>query len=232
MPYNRPYYKKRKRYRKKGYYKKRAMSRYRKPYIGKTLFGNRKTVKLRYQDNFQLQVGVSSVPNTLVFRANSVFDPDQSGTGHQPRGFDQIMPLFQHFTVIGSKCSVWFSIPNADEVNQPIVCGIDLRAIPQIQTTLNNLIEDRNCRYMVQSPNSSATLLENKFSAKGFFSVTNPLDRGNLRGNGTTNPIEQASYHIFAANTNPASLDIPPIDVLVVINYIVTFHEPLNPTMS
>lgn len=229
--YRRPYRgRRRKRYGKKRFYKKR-MSRYYKPSLDKSLFGNRKTVKLRYHENFHLQIPVSGIPGSIVFRANSVFDPDQTGIGHQPRGFDQLMPLYQHFTVIGAKCSVWFSIPNT-AVDQPLVCGIDLRSNTQVQTVLSNLIEDRNCKYVVQAPNSPSMLVEKTFSAKNFFSVSNPLDRGNLRGSDASNPIEQAYFHVFASNTNPDSITNHPVDFTIVINYIVTFHEPINPPIS
>jgi len=41
-----------------------------------------------------------------VFRANSLFDPDFTGAGHQPNGFDQIIAAFNHFTVTRARIRV------------------------------------------------------------------------------------------------------------------------------
>ena len=42
------------------------------------------------------------------FVANGAFDPNLTGVGHQPRGFDQFMAGYETFTVTGSKISVNF----------------------------------------------------------------------------------------------------------------------------
>jgi len=51
-------------------------------------FPERYKTVLRYYDVFTLASAAYS--GTYVFNANSLFDPDRTGTGHQPRGFDQL----------------------------------------------------------------------------------------------------------------------------------------------
>lgn len=41
---------------------------------------------------------------SYVFRGNSLFDPDFTGTGHQPYGFDQWNNFYERYTVVG--CSI------------------------------------------------------------------------------------------------------------------------------
>jgi hypothetical protein len=36
-----------------------------------------------------------------VFRLNSLFDPDRTNAGHQPRGFDQLAALYNRYRVFG-----------------------------------------------------------------------------------------------------------------------------------
>ncbi len=63
---------------------------------------------LLYTDEINLDPGVAGVAAYHSFRANDCFDPDETGVGHQPRGFDQIIPMYEHFTVIGSKMKATF----------------------------------------------------------------------------------------------------------------------------
>ena len=51
---------------------------------------------------------------------NSLFDPDQTGTGHQPYYFDQFAALYNRYTVLGSKLTAEFSLlPSAIATAQP-----------------------------------------------------------------------------------------------------------------
>jgi len=50
-------------------------------------FPPRKRLTLKYSDTLEMaSVGVTA---TQQYRVNSLYDPDSTGTGHQPRGFDQ-----------------------------------------------------------------------------------------------------------------------------------------------
>ena len=61
------------------------------------------TTKLVYTDTILLSSTGSVAFNTHTFRANSVFDPDWTGAGHQPTRFDQLAALYQRYEVLKSK---------------------------------------------------------------------------------------------------------------------------------
>jgi len=49
-----------------------------------------------------------------VFRLNSLYDPDFTGTGHQPYGFDQLLALYNYYKVSAVDIKLTFSDPSAD----------------------------------------------------------------------------------------------------------------------
>lgn len=71
-------------------------------------------VRLRYCDVLTLTSTAGSL-SKYVFRANSLVDPDFTGTGHQPMYFDQISALYENYVVLGAKIKVLFS-PIADTI--------------------------------------------------------------------------------------------------------------------
>lgn len=66
---------------------------------------NRYTCRLKYVSEFQLNPGTAGIASQ-VYRANCCYDPDSTGSGHQPMGFDQLCLMFNQFTVLGSKITV------------------------------------------------------------------------------------------------------------------------------
>lgn len=69
------------------------------------LLKNKTTAKLRYVDEIALNPGLSGITNH-VYRANSVFDPNFSGIGHQPLMFDEYALLYENYRVISSTISI------------------------------------------------------------------------------------------------------------------------------
>ena len=64
---------------------------------------------LRYHETFDINPTVGGVPAQYNFRSNSCYDPNFSGIGHQPRGFDQIMSMYQYLAVREAQIEVWFT---------------------------------------------------------------------------------------------------------------------------
>lgn len=61
------------------------------------------TTKLKYTDEFTLTPGAAGSVATYLFNLNSLYDPNRTGTGHQPYGFDQLAAWYQRYRVY--KCS-------------------------------------------------------------------------------------------------------------------------------
>jgi len=74
--------------------------------------------KLRYCDNYQISIATAGVPSYQVWMVNSLFDPDVTGTGHQPMYFDQLAAMYLNYTVY--KCVITVRIVPKD--TYPITC--------------------------------------------------------------------------------------------------------------
>lgn len=80
------------------------------------------------------------------YKLNSLYDPNESGTGHQPLGRDQFQPFFQKYRVFATKMSVRF----ADCSTQPHEMAACIYGAPQDTVpsgaSLNLLFELPNAR--------------------------------------------------------------------------------------
>lgn len=109
-----PYKKKYKRYNKgyrsvipRNYFRKANNS---KNYSVKSFIGGRGIadqvyVKMCYVERFDFSQ-LLNYTSQITMKGNSLFDPNQSGTGHQPLYFDQYAALYSRYRVFGSAITV------------------------------------------------------------------------------------------------------------------------------
>jgi hypothetical protein len=69
------------------------------------VFPNHYRTTLTYRE--QVNYTAVTTPQNYIFRGNSVFDPNQTGTGSQPVGFDNLSTFFESYYVIGSRMKVF-----------------------------------------------------------------------------------------------------------------------------
>lgn len=190
-----------------------------------TMLKNSLKCTLRYSEQVSINPA-AGLAQAYVFSANGIYDPNITGGGAQCRGFDQIMPLYDHYHVIGSKISV-----ATVSANDSIVCGINVRDDATASGSLRDYTEARgsNTVYGVSAPND-VLQLTNNYSEKKFFGypVTNA---STYKGTASSNPADQAYYHLFLSALS-TTVDLANTSFLVTIDYIVLFTEPNDPAAS
>lgn len=209
----------------------------RKPFPGQTFriprwagknqtgFPKQLTIKHRYVDRTTIACTAGAFAN-YKFRCNGMFDPNHSGTGHQPMYFDQLAALYNHYTVTKSKIKVSFG--NLDLTGATVGVGIyiddDTSSIP---TTFESSMEQSSATFTTvggaTSEPRSITKYWNAVQAFG----PNPMANDNLQGNGTTDPTEQQIFVLCCQPIQTASSTVN-IGVLVEIEYTATWDELVN----
>lgn len=198
-------------------------------------FPERKAVRLKYVDFISLDstASGSATPTIHHFRANSLYDPDLSSSGHQPRGFDQHALLYDHYTVIGSKIKVTFEsdVDNVSPAGQ--YCFLVLQDTAGTPGNLIDIMEGGQGKskfsYRPRNTDSGKSItLRQKFSPYEMFGIpktTSLLSMDELTPLCTANPLEDAIYTIGVMCQRTTSTDPPAVIARVEIEYIVVFSE-------
>jgi len=185
-------------------------------------------VNFRYQDVRSIQPAALATA-VHIFSANGAYDPDISGGGHQPRGFDQLMQLYDHFVVIATKITIDFIARAGETV--PVICGV---AVRDFTTTddYNGYIEGGNVKYSYTGQfNGVKTRIEYKLNPNRFLGRSKPMADPNLKGSTSGNPTEQCFFHVFLYA--PFILQDPGAYAAnVVIEYTAILIEPKVPSIS
>lgn len=228
MPYRKHFAKKTKRaprY-KRRVYRRRPIQHYRrKNPLGNKLKATLKYVVVNADGSWIDQVVNGLTVDNYILRANGMYDPDYQIGGHQPIGFDQMMNMYHHFTVIGAKCKVTW----ANLSDQPIQCGISLLASPSLTTT-NRSIENGQTILANIAPlgaGGSIKTLTYKFSSSKFFGRSSILSEDDFRGDASTDPVDQAYFHCWCRDIGNTVGD-KNLKITATIEYIAVFTEPAH----
>jgi len=220
--------------------KAKRYSRRKLPFRSQTLirtgFPRTTMVKLRYVEGVSINAAAAQL-GSHFFRANSCYDPNYTGGGHQPLNYDLWAQLYNHYVVVGAKCTAYFHDDN-NASSQGVMFGISLTD-DHITTADPGLLMEQgttNYRFGNGGPadNAGRGLKCTKyFSAKKFFNITNITDNTQRLGAGvTSDPTELAFFNIFCGHTPGSASDLAAHLVTVIIEYIVIFSEPKEQAQS
>lgn len=190
------------------------------------LFPNRFKRELVYQAHEWLDPSLVGNLAKVRYSCNGLFDVDITGAGHQPRGFDQMMAFYEHYTVIGSVIEVQFC-PSVYSNSTAIAL------IARRETTLasNNdyteYLEPGRSVWTTFPCNGGIDPKVLRMTWKPSFDTNskNPLDEGSLAGSVSANPTKGSAWHICVGPADKSS-DLAVITALIVIKYIVIFTDP------
>lgn len=231
-------YKRKKRYAKGG---KRYKKRYKKSTtvgMSNSLGGRiysplARTLKVsfKYQDRAILSGGIAGASRVHVLSANGLFDVDITGVGHQPRGFDQLMTMYDHYTVIGASVDVIFS--NRDLIRSQLI-GISVRDDPTPIADPIDYMEDSYTRFGTaanQGSGGNVRTIKVNLNPNKFLGISKPMAASQVRGAAGSNPIESAYFHCWCAAINKTELP-GQCNISYSLNFTAVLTEPKTPGQS
>lgn len=178
---------------------------------------------------------LSSSSGTLgrqVMRANSIFDPDSTGVGHQALGHDQWAALYKNYVVLSSECTVEFLAGASQTVAS--VCGVYLSPEPTLTaTTYEELIEQGKSNWTSFPPSAAVQPIRRycRFDAKKDFNVKDVSDNvARIGAAFSANPSDQAYFAIWCQSIDQSSTTA--VNAIIHVRYKVLMSEPTEIAQS
>jgi hypothetical protein len=183
---------------------------------------NSLSIKLPYLQLFNF---ASSGNNHQVFAANGCYDPDITGTGLQPLGFDEWSSFYKRYLV--EHCSIEIEATN----NAALPCTLCL--YPSGVVTGLSDIEDSLAQYGAAWRRLGGNGAQNRATLKMDFNTKNWLGYksivSTLYAAVTSNPDLLGYFHINAENFGGTTLDLY---LTVKLVYSIRFFDPQQLSLS
>lgn len=176
------------------------------------------------------QVGIQFLGTGIgfyVFSCNGLYDPNITGTGHQPLYFDQMMSIYNHYHVISSSITIQCaaSTSSAPTTTDPRI-HTQMLYIDDDTTaasTLSSVLERPGVKWNTVNTDGGLTpKLSSGWNAVKTFGA-GARENTELTGTVAANPVEQSFWNIIVDGGTPRLTDY--VNYNVVIKYNVIFDE-------
>lgn len=159
---------------------------------------------------------------TYRFACNGMYDPNITGTGHQPMYFDQMSAIYNHWVVIGSR--IRFTVTPQTTAAAASYVGLWIND-NNASTNINAIsdVAEQGTGYVRQfsTPANVPLIMTKKWSAKKFFG-RGVMANNALQGTSGSNPTELSYYELVVNAANNATIAY---HVKVDISYIAIWSE-------
>lgn len=176
---------------------------------------------LNYSDLITLSY--SGTTTNYQFNLNNLNDPNRTGTGHQPNGYDQLATLYTRTRVTGASYVITFSNGSATYQAE---CLVQLNANTSLNTTFADAIETRYVKRVTLDPyGSESKTVRGRVDLPKLFGVTRAhllTDDDYVAGIGG-NPANQCCLNIWVQNISTGTAIT--VYARVNIKYNVDFYE-------
>lgn len=179
--------------------------------------------KMKYAESFTL---TGAGLRTQQMNLNSLFDPNRSGLGHQPYGFDQLCgpsgaALYNRYrvyrcdyvlTVANDTYNIQYAVLNTNDASPPIGNVSEARENPR-------------CKYAVQNPGGTLKVMKGSINIASLMGRTKAqyTAADSYQSVYSTSPSELAVMNIFVQGLN----DDVSVSMSHTINVLLTYHVEL-----
>lgn len=190
--------------------------------------------RLKYVENIDNRAGNSLAGyGYYQMQANSIYDPDLSGAGHQPMGRDELADLYQSYCVYGISYSVTCDAYNSGtsvSVDHMLGCIATNDPTGVISRVVNtgSAMEQPASKW-VYNPTTGRRMLKGYIDCAKVVGLSRRqyLDSDDYRALMSTNPAKQVTAHFWWGRPDAASVTLN-ADLCIVLTYHVCLFDPVN----
>lgn len=205
---------------------------------GVSLVPDRYMCKLRYVSVEPTRLG-GAAQNAIDFSGNSAYDPDVTGVGHQPNGFDQFTALYDKYRVMGSSIKIWFVANESTVAAANCVVSVAPSTSAGVGTSINLLAEQARAKVKVMGSyqgRGQIAFLKHYMSTRKLMGISKAKAAdddysgtcGNL-GSGSS-PAQQ--WYWLVSRTSMDESTVGHVEALVKITYYVAFWQRKEVNLS
>jgi len=181
---------------------------------------------LKYAETITLNPSVGGCAG-YTFRCNSLHDPNYSGVGHQPMGFDQLKVLYDRYTVTGCRIKVT-QVPSSVSTTIPGMFGVIMNEDSGLTagTTLSFCLEQRNVSKteVTGTVTSLTTPIKYSCDIAQYFGIKDSIvGEGDYSSRGTVDPTRTCYFTVFYGQDSSTAGQK---DFMIELEYDAVFTEP------
>lgn len=180
---------------------------------------------LRYHETFSINPTFGGIPAQFTFRSNSCFDPNFTGGGHQPRGYDQIMAMYQYLAVREAQIEIWFTPSDG----APVILGISADGTTS-GLSRDTMMESRTSVYKAAGGISSSGPGYISLRVKPWELAGTKLSENDYKHLAGGNPIITQYFNVLGMPLE--MVDNGAINCVARLTYHCQVSEPVNPIAS
>lgn len=169
--------------------------------IGPSPVPSKYIIKMKYVETYQ-QTLTAAIPNTYSWNINSIYDPNESGTGHQPYGHDTLQTMFNRYRVFACKWRVTIFPISTTSNFQMVVTPSNDNSTPSDTDQVSE--RPRAVTKLVNYLGGQPTVFKGKISLPRLQGQTSRQYRNNenTQAQFGTNPSERCYLNIHALSSS------------------------------
>lgn len=171
---------------------------------------------MKYSETFQL----NSLQGFCRLNLNSIFDPNRTGTGHQPYAHDTFQALYNRYRVISTSWVI--TVYNA---SAPIRLACQPANEELAPSSVSEACENPRTKFIIQYPGGNTNMLKGKISIPSLVGRTKSQYMADDRYQAQfgASPNELAILNVFTANLNDTAVN--DTQVTVTLKYKVEMFD-------
>lgn len=195
-----------------------------------TFLDPHKFITMKYSDEYSFSLATIT-GSSQIMNLNSLFDPDRSGVGHQPYGYDTITPLYSRYRVWSAHWKVTFHASTSGYYVVVLPSNGNLATAITNQASFTLACESPRAVVRSQSTGAQSVVLTGRIDLNELNGTTIEEYKGDDRFQAQNNasPSEILLLNIGAYNQNTGSI---PVDFIVEMWYECEWHDPIMQAQS